>query len=71
MARPSVSVSCSGPDYSRVPRALVESITLCADFAQRGVLEALGQKVHINRQGGYSGFDVWLVLFLYLSLIHI
>ena len=67
MARPSVSVSCSGPDYSRVPRALVESITLCADFAQRGVLEALGQKVHINRQGGYSGFDVWLVLFLYLS----
>lgn len=67
MARGSVEVSFKSVDPKRLPDCLVEGALLLADLRKRGLLDAIGQRLRIRRQGGYCGLDVWLVLFLFFT----
>lgn len=67
MARGSLEVTYQSPDDSRIPDPLTEGASLLVDLRGRGILSAIGDRLHIRRQGGYCGLDVWLVLLLYFS----
>ena len=67
MARVSVNVSFKQVDPKRIPDLLVEGAALLMDLRQRGLVDAIGQRLQIRRQGGYCGLDVWLVLFLFFT----
>lgn len=67
MARKSVEVTFSAEDGSRIPDILTEGAALLLDLQRRGVLSAVGERVRIRRQGGFTGLDVWLALFLFFT----
>lgn len=67
MARVSFKVSFKPVDANRIPDLLVEGAALIMDLQGRGVVDAVGQRLRIRRQGGYCGLDVWLVLFLFFT----
>ena len=67
MARRSVDVSFKQVDPKRIPDCLVEGAALLMDLRERGLLDTIGQRLRIRRQGGYCGLDVWLVLFLFFT----
>jgi len=48
-------------DASRIPDSLREGVGLLLLLWRSGVGDAVGERVHIRRQGGYSGLDVWLL----------
>ncbi len=66
MARGSVEVTYESPDKARIPDLLTEGAVLLMDLRQRGILGAVGDRLHIRRQGGCGGLDVWLALLLFL-----
>ena len=67
MARGTVEVTYDSPDDSRIPDQLTEGASLLMDLHRRGILAAIGDRLHIRRQGGYCGLDVWLTLLLYFT----
>jgi len=67
MPRPALQVTHRDIDVSRLPDRLVEGAALLIDLARRGVLAAIGQRLHIRRQGGYCGLDIWLFLFVFYT----
>lgn len=67
MARSSVKVTYKEVDTARVPDALTEGTTWLMDLGRRGVVDAVGKRLHIRRQGGYSGLDVFLGLLVFLT----
>lgn len=67
MACGTLELTFSGEDGSRIPDNLAEGAVLLLDLQRRGVLESLGERVQIRRQGGFCGFDVWVVLFLFFT----
>jgi len=67
MADTKLEVTYEPEDHSRIPDAQREGIGLLMLLLQAGVVEEVGGRVHIRRQGGYSGLDVWLLLWLYFS----
>lgn len=62
MARSQQIVTKVDPEISRLPDWAAAGAALVADWRHRGRLEELGERLQIQRQGGYSGIDV--VLFL-------
>lgn len=68
IARGSLGVTFKAVDASRIPDALVEGTALLVDLRQRGFLDEVAKRLQIRRQGGFCGFDVWVVLFLYMSV---
>lgn len=67
MAHGSLAVTFNSPDTSRIPERLTEGASLLMDLRHRGILAAVGDRLHIRRQGGYCGLDVWLTLLLYFA----
>lgn len=67
MARGSLEVTYDSPDDSRIPDQLREGAALLMDLRRREILTAVGDRLHIRRQGGYCGLDVWLVLLLFFA----
>jgi len=67
MARRSVHVTYGSADHSRIPDILTEGVAVVSDFRARGVLEWVGQRLRIRREGGYCGLDVFVLLWLHLS----
>ncbi len=67
MPRDPIEVTYKPSDTARIPDALTEGATLLIDLLQRGVVKAVGQRLHIRRQGGYCALDVWLFLLLYFT----
>ena len=67
MARGSVEVTYDTVDASRIPDILTEGAALLVDLLQRGVIAAVGERLRIRRQGGYSALDVWLLLWLFYT----
>ncbi|NQT92421.1 MAG: hypothetical protein HQ559_06650 [Lentisphaerae bacterium] len=37
------------------------------DLSRRGVVDGVGERLRIRRQGGYCGLDVWLLLLLFFT----
>jgi hypothetical protein len=60
-------VTWNKADHDRIPDVFSEGAALLLDLERRGILESLGQKARIRRQGGYSGFDIVLLLELYFA----
>lgn len=67
MARRSIDVSFEKEDGSRIPDSLTEAATVLLDLERRGVLDEVGKRVQIRRQGGFCGLDAWLVLLLFFT----
>jgi hypothetical protein len=67
MARRSFDVTFGVEDGSRIPDNLTEGAALLLDLQRRGVLDVTGQRLHIRRQGGFCGLDVWVALFLFFT----
>lgn len=67
MARRAAKVTWKQADRERIPDALAEGVALTVDLDRRNVLEAIGERVRIRREGGYCGFDVLLFLLLYFT----
>jgi hypothetical protein len=68
MTRPTLKVTYSSIDPTRLPDRLIEAAALLIDLARRGVLTEVGQRLHIRRQGGYCGLDIWLFLFVFYTV---
>jgi hypothetical protein len=55
-------------DPNRLPEMTSEGVALVMLLAERGVLDAIGQRIRIRRKsGGYSGLDVVIFLLYYFS----
>jgi hypothetical protein len=67
MARRRYKITFKAPEEARLPDALTPGAGLLLLLDSLGRLEPLAQVLHIRRQGGYCGFDVWLFLFLFLG----
>ncbi len=67
MARPAVEVTYTHQDPARIPELFNEGIALLFDLYQRKLLERVGQRLHIRRQGGYCGLDAFIFLLLYFT----
>ena len=67
MAHGSVQVTYNPTDTARIPDALTEGTTLLMALRQRGVVNEVGERLRIRRQGGYSGLDVWLFLLVFFT----
>jgi hypothetical protein len=67
MPRRTLDVTLAPEDAARVPDCLLEGLAVLAGLLGQGVLENVGEKVRIRRQGGFCGLDVWLLLWLYFS----
>lgn len=67
MARSSLAVTYESTDPARMPDAFIEPVALFLDLRGRGVLDELGRRLRIRRQGGYCGLDVWLALLTYFA----
>lgn len=67
MARGSLHVTYKPADEARIPDKLTEGAALLLDLQRSGVVEGVGERVRIRRQGGYCGLDVWSLLFLFFS----
>jgi hypothetical protein len=67
MTRPTLDVTFGPEDAARVPDCLLEGVAVLASLLGQEVLEDVGEKVQIRRQGGFCGLDVWLFLWLYFS----
>jgi len=67
MARRTAEVTWKNADRERIPESLGEGAALVLDLANRGVLEQIGERFRIRREGGYCGLDVVLLLLLYFS----
>jgi hypothetical protein len=67
MARPHLHVTFRDPDLSRIPDVLLQGATMFLELQQRGLLDELAQRLHIERQGGYTGLDAYLMLLLFVA----
>ncbi len=67
MARPALKVTHQPIDTTRLPDGLTEGAALLVTLGRCGALAQIGQRLHIRRQGGYSGLGIWLFLFLYFT----
>ena len=67
MARRTMDVTYTTTDETRVPDALTEGAMLLMELSKRGVVDTVGERVHIRRQGGYSGLDVFLGLLVFFA----
>ena len=67
MARGTLHVTCKGADEARIPDKLTEGAVVLADLRRSGLLDGVGERVHIRRQGGYCGLDVWILLLLFYA----
>jgi hypothetical protein len=67
MARSQLHVTCRAPDLSRIPDALLQGATMFIELQQRGLLDEIAQRLHIERQGGYVGLDAYLMLLLFVA----
>lgn len=67
MAQGKIDVTFKAQDAARIPDILAEGALSLLDLQRRGVLSSVGEQLKINRQGGFSGLDVWLVLWLYFA----
>jgi hypothetical protein len=68
MSRRHAEVTWKEADRERIPDDVAEGAALVLDLERRGVLEGLGERVRIRREGGYCGFDVLLFLLLYFAV---
>lgn len=66
MPRPQPHVTCREPELARIPDALLEGATLFLVLQQLGTLDRIAEQLQIRRQGGYCGFDAYLMLLLYV-----
>ena len=67
MARGNFVVSFAEQDFTRLPDPVVPGAASLLDLQQVGVLDTVGELLRIRRQGGYSGLNVFVGLFLYYS----
>ncbi len=67
MAHRSVHVTYKPTDETRIPDSLTEGAVLLMDFRDRGIVDAVGKRLRIRRQGGYSALDVWVFLLLFFT----
>lgn len=67
MTRGSIKVTFSDEDKARVPDSLAEAAGLLMDLKRRGIIDELGERVRIRRQGGYCGLDVVIMLLVFLA----
>jgi hypothetical protein len=67
MASRAVEVTFTAEGAARLPDSLSEGAATLLDFTERGLLTMLGERLHIRRQGGFCGLDVWVLLWLYMS----
>ena len=67
MARGSVQVTYKATDEARIPDSLTEGAAVLMDLRRRGTKKAVGERLRIRRQGGYSAFDVWVLLLLFFT----
>jgi len=67
MTRRTLKITYREADRARIPDVLTEGAVNLVDLAHRGVVEEVGKRLRIRRQGGYCGLDVWLHLVVYLS----
>lgn len=67
MASSSARVTFAPVDETRVPDSLTEGTALLMDLRRRDVTDRVGAQLRVQREGGYSGLDVWLLLLLFLT----
>jgi len=67
MPQRSLHVTYAASDRNRIPDLLTEGACLLADLHDRGVIDGLGERVQVRRQGGYCGLDGWLMLLVYFA----
>ena len=68
MARSTRKVTFSPQDLTRIPDAFIKGALLVMRLLSSGVLDRFAQLIRIRRQGGYCGFDIWLLLFFYFAM---
>lgn len=67
MARTRVDVTYRAVDQTRIPDALTEGASILLDLSRRGVVDEIGARLKIRRQGGFSAVDVWLLLLVFFA----
>jgi len=67
MARGKLLVTYKDADDARIPDKLAEGTVVLVDLQRRGLLDDVGERVRIRRQGGYCGLDVWILLLLFYA----
>ncbi len=67
MACGSIDVTYGAEDLTRLPDAMAEGAALLLGLRQRGVLDNVGERLRIRRQGGFCGLDVFVALWLYYA----
>ena len=67
MACSSSEVTFTSVDKSRIPDKLTEGVFHLMYLRKRGMVEKLGERVRIRRQGGFCGLDVFLLLLMFYS----
>lgn len=67
MAQDSVRVTYKPMDEERLPDQVTPGALLLMELSRSGVVQQVGERLHIRRQGGYCGLDIWLFLQLFFS----
>ena len=52
----------TGSRITPIPDMFAEAATLLEVLRRRGVVRVVGDVLHIRRQGGYCGLDIWVLL---------
>jgi hypothetical protein len=67
MTRAKKIVTWAPVDATRLPDWTAEGVALVADLERRELLELLGERLRIRREGGYAGIDVFLFLLYFFT----
>lgn len=67
MARSGTTVTWTEARTNRLPDWAAEGLAIALELDRRGMLEEIGDRLRIRRQGGYAGIDVFLFLLYFFA----
>jgi hypothetical protein len=67
MARRATRITFDKTDLTRVPDAFVEGAALLLHLDRLGLVDEVGERVLVRREGGYPGVDLVLLLLVYFA----
>ena len=67
MTRRNTKVTLRNADNGTIPDFACPGVAMVLDLIQRNLLESIGTRIKIRREGGYCGFDILLFLLFYFA----